>query len=143
MKTLISVPVFFDPVNKTLDFSLFSNFSANKLYGVINVTRNQILYAPGSTNYGGTFNNSILTLNFDTSTYNTADKINVYYEASPGEFENNTPVEYGGILQQMQETLERILYELQVHSIILAEGLNIRRTDIDDLRRQMKQLDND
>ena len=114
MKKLINFTPQFNPTNKTLDFGAWSNFDINKLYAVINVTRNQILYAPGAPNLGiSSISGSVITLSYDTSSYSSSDILNVYYEAEPG-YESNTPKEMGGNLQNIAETLNQILVELKV-----------------------------
>ena len=131
MKQLVNFNPFFDPVAKTLDFSQYPGFQSDLLYGVINVTRNQILYAPGATNYGGTWNNAIVTLTVDTSSYSTSDQLNVYYETQPDTIFNNSPVEHGGFLEAQFVLLQQILVELRVQTFMLAEAFRISQQDID------------
>ena len=86
MKQLLAFDPVFTPgaANAgTLDFSQLPGFQGDLLYGVINVTRNQIIYAPGTTTYGGTFVGPILTLAFNTASYSTNDELNIYYETQP------------------------------------------------------------
>lgn len=131
MKQLVNFNPFFDPVAKTLDFSQYPGFQSDLLYGVINVTRNQILYAPGATNYGGTWNNAVVTLTFDTSSYATTDQLNIYYETQPDTIFNNSPVEHGGFLEAQFVLLQQILVELRVQTFMLAEAFRISQQDID------------
>lgn len=130
MKQLVNFNPFFDPVAKTLDFSQYPGFQSDLLYGVINVTRNQILYAPGATNYGGTWNNAVVTLTFDTSSYATTDQLNIYYETQPDTIFNNSPVEHGGFLEAQFVLLQQILVELRVQTFMLAEAFRISQQDI-------------
>ena len=132
MKQLINFNPFFDPTAKTLDFRLFPNFQSDLLYGVINVTRNQILYAPGTSTYGGTWTiPTLLTLTFDTTTYATTDLLNVYYETQPGTIYNNGPIEKGGYLEATYMTSQLILAELRVQTFMLAEAFRISQQDVD------------
>ena len=125
MKQLLNFTPQFNPTNKTLDFSALSNFDINKLYAVINVTRNQIIYAPGAPNLGlSSLSGSIITLSYDTSSYSSSDILNVYYDTATG-YESNTPMEFGGQLQMMQETLSQILVELKVMNYLQSEALLI------------------
>lgn len=142
MKQLLLVEPLFNPTAKTLDFYLVPNFSIDKLYGVINITRNQILYAPGATGLGlssiglgllGT--QTLITLQWDTSSYSTSDELNIYYDADPG-YLSNTPMEMGGMLQKIAETENQILAELKLMNFILAQGLNIQ-DDIERLRNDV------
>ena len=136
MKQLITFNPLFDPIAKTLDFSGLPNFSLDKLYGVINVTRNQPLYAPGAPGLGATqTTDTVITLAFDTSTYAVTDLLNVYYEVRL--VEQNAPVELGGQQQQIQETMNQILAEMQLQSWILSEGLNIKREDVTAMRNDL------
>ena len=134
MKQLVNFNPLFDPVAKTLDFSQYPGFQSDLLYGVINVTRNQILYAPGATNYGGTWNNDIVTLTFDTSSYASTDQLNVYYETQPDTIFNNSAVEHGGFLEAIYTTQNQILVELRVMNFMLASEFRVKHDDLDRLR---------
>lgn len=140
MKQLINFNPFFDPVAKTLDFSQLPNFQSDLLYGVINVTRSQILYAPGTTQYGGAWAGSILTLTFDTSSYASTDLLNVYYETQPNTIFNNSPIEQGGFIEAQYVVMAQILAELKVHTYILADGFKISQQDIDFCRKDALNL---
>jgi hypothetical protein len=131
MKQLINFNPFFDPTEKTLDFRLFPNFQSDLLYGVINVTRNQILYAPGTSTYGGNWTTpTLLTLIFDTSSYATTDLLNIYYETQPGTIYNNDPVENGGYSEATYITSQLILAELRVQTFMMAEAFRISQADV-------------
>jgi hypothetical protein len=125
MKQLIDYRPLFNPQARTLDFRTMGAFNINKLYGVINVTRNEILYAPGATGLGVTgVNRSVITLELDTAAHAATDVVNVYYEvASPFDV-------------TAQELQQQILVELQVMNQILAQGLNINNRDVADLRTE-------
>ena len=136
MKQLLNFQPVFDPVNKTLDFRQWPEFQVHKLYAVINVTRNTPIYVPGTTKYGiSSVVNNILTLQFDTTTHSTADKISVYYDMNSEE--SNYATEHGGNLQALLETNNRMLKELQVLNYVLATGLNIKREDVDSIREDL------
>ena len=67
MKILSTFNPAFNPTAKTLDFSAQPQFTIDKLYAVINVTRNQPLYIPGAPGLGLTSSaGPILTLSYDT-----------------------------------------------------------------------------
>jgi hypothetical protein len=130
MKQLLNYNPLFDPVAKTLDFGgMNSSFAIDKLYAVINVTRNTPLYIPGAAGYGITaINGSKITLTFDTSTHRSSDLINVFYDTA-GTFDANAAFENGGQLQLLQETMTLVLSELRVTNMLLASGLNIDYND--------------
>lgn len=139
MKQLINFQPAFDPVNKTLDFSQWPNFNVNKLYAVVNVTRNTPIYVPGTTKFGiSSVVNSVITLQFDTTTYSTTDKISVYYDTEPEE--SNYAEEHGGNLMAIAESNQKILEELMVMNYVLATGLNIKKEDVDAIRDDVNRL---
>lgn len=141
MKQLIEFDPIFNPIDRTLDFSALPDFDINKLYGVINLTRNQPIYAPGASGLGlSAFTKSIVTLQFDTTTYASRDKLNVYYKT--GSIETNTPVELGGQAQLTQETANQILIELKLMNWILSQGLNINREDVTAMRDDLNNTSN-
>lgn len=138
MKQLSQFRPLFDPVNKTLDFSNLDSFNIRQLYGVINVTRATPIYLPGVDTYGitGQSTNKVLNLVFDTTAHSAGDILNVYYEVAPG-FDSNTPKEFGGYLQLMSETMQQVLLELKIMNVMLQEGLNIRRDDLQSMRDEL------
>lgn len=148
MKQLTQINPIFNPGAAgvgTLDFTLWPSFSLQKLYAVINVTRNQPIYVAGAPGLGATQtptgNPNIIALAFNTTGYASSDQLNVYYDTAPGA-EANTPAERGGQLQIMQETMDQILQELKVQNIILAQGLNINIDDIESLRNDVSNVSN-
>lgn len=126
----------------TLDFSQYPGFQPDLLYGVINVTRNQIIYAPGTTTYGGSFTGPVLTLAYNTSGYATNDELNVYYETQPtgatiNPFVNNQSVERGGNLDALFNIQVQVLAELRILNLMLMDELRVNRQDFDSLRADM------
>jgi hypothetical protein len=125
MKSLIQYKPQFNPALGTLDFRTLGTFNINRLYGVINVTRNAILYAPGATGYGVTsIDRGIVKLEVSTAGHSASDVINVYYE---------TDLAQDVTAQELQF---QILAELKVMNQILAQGLNINSRDVDSLREE-------
>jgi len=129
-----------------LDFSAYPGFSLDKLYAVINVTRNTPLYIPGTPQFGfaGFSNNpSNMLLSADTSSHSATDMLEVFYETAAG-YENNQVVEFGGQLQMLQESMNQVLVELKVHSQILAQGLTLNMTgdDIQSYRDDITNISN-
>ena len=141
MKTLLDFKPSFDPTAKTLDFSLYDDFSVNRLFAVINVTRNTPIYIPGAAGYGvSSVNGPVLSLSCDTTGHSASDILNVYYSVEAPM--DNRPVEKGGNLQSMNENLQNILTELQVISIILMENMHRNSLTIDDLQRLREDINN-
>jgi hypothetical protein len=122
----------------TLDFTGYRGFSINKLYAVINMTQNTVIYIPGAPNLGYTAlaNGTVITLATSTATHNPGDQLNVFYDTAPG-VESGFAAEQGGQLQISQEALTSMLVELQVHSFILAQGLNINMDDVNQFRADL------
>lgn len=154
MKQLISFTPVFTPGNAglgTLDFSAYPGFTLSKLYAVIDVTSNSPLYIPGAPQYGfaGFGNNSsVILLSANTSTFSSTDKLEVFYEATPGQWapdgSSNQAAEMGGQMQMMQESINQILVELKVHSQLLAQGLTLNMTgdDVQSYRDDINKQDN-
>lgn len=139
MKQILNFQPVFDPVNRTLDFTQWPSFQVNKLYAVINNTRNTPIYVPGTTKFGySSALDNIVTLSFDTTLHNTTDKLSVYYDTVPEE--SNYAEEHGGNLQAIAETNQKILEELMVMNTVLATGLNIKKEDVDAIRDDVSRL---
>jgi hypothetical protein len=141
MKTLLDFKPLFDPVNKTLDFSLLPNFDIKKLYAVINVTQNTPIYIPGAAGYGSSYVDiPVITLSYDTSSHSASDILNVYYESDV--VIQNAALEKNGNLQIISETLQGIYTELQVHSIILLDHLHRNSLTANDLQKIREDINN-
>lgn len=141
MKELILFRPRFDPTNRQLDFSDYSTFSLRKLYAIINITAGVPIYVAGAPGLGIsniTGGGKILTLTYDTTSHNTNDRLNIYYDTDAG-FETNRTLENGGNLQRIAEMDDLILRELKVISYLLAQGLNIN-DDLDALRNDVTLL---
>jgi hypothetical protein len=143
----------------TLDFSMYPNFNLDKLYAVIDLTTNIPLYIPGAPGLGvasvsspasgfnSAANGTILTLQVNTSACNSSDRLSIFYDTQPGyggiaDPVNNSSAELGGQLQQLQEHTNAILKELMVMNYILAEGLNVRREDVTQMRADIFNIQN-
>lgn len=136
--------------NGTVDFTNYEGFNLNRLYAIINITRNAILYAPGAANYGRSVANiglnqpqptyPIVTLSVDTSTHSSTDILEVFYDVPPGAVESNTAMERGGMLEAGYILKGQILTELRVMNMLLQQGLlsgingNEGLQDLDELR---------
>lgn len=137
----------------TLDFrGMEPRFELDKLYAVLNVTRNQLLYVPGGSGLGlaatDTQPADVLTLELDTSTYSATDDLNVIYEVATGIMGpagGNLPREYGGILEMQLIMQQKMLIELMVLNIQIQEmtGYN-GREDLTQLRKDIAlEVDSD
>jgi hypothetical protein len=130
MKSLISFrPVFVPggPGLGYLDFSAYPEFDTERLYAVINVTRNVPIYIPGAPNMGASETQiARIYLSADTSTHNAADTLNIYYESRNVPNESNAAQESGGHLERLALLQEKILVEIRLTNILLKEGLNIK-----------------
>lgn len=143
MKSLLDFKPLFDPVNKTLDFSLLPNFSVSKIYAIINITRNTAIYIPGAAGFGiSSITGSIITLSFDTTSHASNDIINVFYDIESSDLQSNIALEKNGNLQVINETLQAILTELHVHSIILIDHLHRNSLTANDLQKIREDINN-
>jgi len=137
MKTLLDFKPLFDPVAKTLDFSLFPDFNINKLFAIINVTRNTPIYIPGAAGYGiSSVSGSVITLTYDTSAHSATDILNVYYSV-------DAPVREV-LLTDISDTLSQILVELKVQNVLILEHMHrnsFTRNDLAELREDINNPD--
>jgi hypothetical protein len=140
MKQLVEDKIIFNPADKTLDFSRYPGFDISRLYAVINVTANAPIYVAGAPGLGVTsISGSIITLNYNTASQSSTDRLNVYYDAAPG-IESNTPVEIGGNLEFQTRILTQILTELKVQSWLLHSlfwRTSLQSEEIEDLRKSV------
>ena len=86
MKTVLSTNPTFTPGTPGtgyLDFTGVSGFSINRLYAVVNITRNAVIYAEGQNGSGlNNWNsgNNRLYPQFDTSSHNSGDLLQCIYD---------------------------------------------------------------
>lgn len=81
MKVSVTYGYTFNAAAKTIDFSAIPNFDIKRLLAVINITRNQTIYAVGSSTLGfAGLAGTVLTLVFDTTAYNNADLLEIIYD---------------------------------------------------------------
>jgi len=67
----------------TLHFTAIPDFDISRLYAVINVTRNAVIYGIGQSGIGGTNYNAgtkVLNLQYDTSTHDDEDVLTCIYD---------------------------------------------------------------
>ena len=82
MKDTLLTAVPFNAAAKTLDFSGVAGFDIRNLWAVINLTRDSIIYAIGTTGKGySLLAGTTVTLDFDTTTYADTDTLFVIYSS--------------------------------------------------------------
>lgn len=82
MASIITQTTTFNPIAKTLDFSAWNNptFEIERILAVYNKTRDVFIYSVGSDLTGYTaFSSNVMTLAFDTSTQNSLDTLQIFY----------------------------------------------------------------
>lgn len=139
MKELISFNPAFDPANKTVDFRFYPGvFQLDKLYSIVNVTQGTPIYIPGVAGYGYTaFDGTTITLTFNTTSHNSTDLLNIYYDVDP--YTANNALEKNGNLQELVALNKKILVELKTLQLVMASGLNIDNSDIEAYRQSIEE----
>jgi hypothetical protein len=81
MKRLLTSSYAFDASTKQVTFTGIDNFDIKKLYAVLNITRNQIIYAIGDPEFGlSAISGNTITLVFDTTSQADTDTLGVIYD---------------------------------------------------------------
>lgn len=71
----------FAPATRSIDFSATGGFDVRRLYAVINLASNVLIYAAGKRGYGyASASGAVLTLEYDTETMGASDALFVLYE---------------------------------------------------------------
>ena len=142
MKSLITFEPSFTPGVSgagVLDFSQFPNFDTDRLYAVINVTRNTPIYIPGAPGLGASDSQySKIFLTYDTSTHSATDNLNIYYDTANSILETNAAQEAGGNMDKISQLQEQMLVELRLMNVLLVQGLNIRE-ELEQLRADIQR----
>lgn len=70
----------FDKVAKTVTFTDYTTIRLDCILIIVNTTSNVIMYNFINPSLGGTVNNNVLTLAFNTSSMSNTDKLLIYYD---------------------------------------------------------------
>ncbi len=81
MKRLIDTAYIFDASARTVNLSSIAGFQIKKLYAIVNITRNQLIYAIGQPQYGlSSISGNTITLVYDTTTHADTDVLGIWYD---------------------------------------------------------------
>lgn len=98
MKILVGVDrgsYTFNAIGQTITISGVPIFNITQLLLVTNVTNNEIIYSPVIEGKGGTISNNIISLDFDTSSMNNGDILQIFVhlnEVLNVSYPNNDPI---------------------------------------------------
>lgn len=110
MKEMLTFSPTFNPAARTLDFSGYANFSIEKLYTIINVTRETPIYIVGKAASGISAQvGDLITLDFDTTTHNAADKLMILYETEDKPSTETTLSAVRELSQEIKDLNENLL----------------------------------
>jgi len=70
----------FDAAAQTVTFNATDVITLEQLLIITNVTTNKIIYNFADPNSGGTIANNVLTLNFDTTSMSSSDKLQIFLD---------------------------------------------------------------
>ena len=70
----------FDAANQKVTFNTTDVITLEQLLIITNVTTNKIIYNFADPNAGGTIVNNVLTLDFDTTSMSSGDKLQIYLD---------------------------------------------------------------
>lgn len=70
----------FNKSSKTVTFTDYTSISLDSMLLITNVTNNIIIYNFAVPSLGGSVDKNVLTLNYDTSSMSSADKLQIFYE---------------------------------------------------------------
>ena len=71
----------FNPAAKTVTFKDYSTISLESVLLIVNVSVNEIIYNFANPATGGSVSGNVLTLDFNTSSMNSTDKLLIYYDS--------------------------------------------------------------
>lgn len=120
MKQLITDYIF-DVSEKIIEFKFAPKLEQILL--ITNVTDQIIIYNFADTSLGGTIYGNILTLEYDTTSMEDSDDLQVYID-----------IEEEKVYEDKNEILNGILTELKVISFLLNEG-----EEVDEIREHFQQ----
>lgn len=108
MKRLITEPYTFNAATRTVTLSI-ANFDLKKLYAIINLTRNQIIYAMGTAPFGlASISGNALTLVFDTTSHDNGDLLGVMYDDQVTEIPADDADNVATAVRALPQRIDRI-----------------------------------
>lgn len=101
----------FNKTSKTVTFTDYATIRLDSILLITNVTDNIIIYNFADPLLGGTVLNNVLTLTYDTSSMDDADKLQIFYEDSDIQPTTEANQE---VLLSLTETLQELSARLQI-----------------------------
>lgn len=109
----------FDKTAKTVTFTDYTTIRLDSLLLITNVTDNVIIYNFANPLLGGTVSGNVLTLTYNTSSMDNADKLQIFYDDSDVQPANTTnQIE----LAELTETLQELVSRLNVLASMASSG---------------------
>lgn len=101
----------FNKTSKTVTFTDYTSIRLDSILLITNVTDNIIIYNFADPLLGGTVLNNVLTLSYNTSSMDDADKLQIFYEDSDVQPATEANQE---VLLSLTETLRELSARLQI-----------------------------
>lgn len=138
MKKLITPTYVFNTANRTVDLSAMTDFDITKLYEIVNITRNELIYSHypkdntletgvlkrGFTSVSG----SVITLEMDTSLMNDSDNLVFLYEEDTTSVPNDTTVGNSTLVSSVPQNLTRMCFQKAISNNVDTDYLELIRT---------------
>jgi len=103
-----------EPGVGTIDTKI-DNFDIKYLVGIINITRGEVIFWPSlkGRGYLGFFNGSGIVLEYDTSTFDTNDILQIIYD-STAEYPSHVSAELGTSATEIIDALRQLQYSIEI-----------------------------
>jgi len=102
MKTLIT-DYLFSPNTKQITFNNISNIKLEEILLITNCTTNQIIYSFADPNAGGTVTSNIMTLDYDTTSMNQSDSLQIFIDTPNTDFTSLTELVQDGLIEIVRQ----------------------------------------
>jgi hypothetical protein len=124
----------FDASAKTVQLKEYLDVYLGGLLIIVNVTDQIIIFNLADTTKGGTVVGNIVTLEYDTSSMDDLDKLQIIYDDGLAKASSDVTAEK---LSEIVERLGDVVTELRVLGFVLNEGLNTKE-DLETLRNDVQ-----
>lgn len=114
----------FNPTTKEIVFLDYTTIDLERILIVTNVTINTIIYNFANSLQGGSIDGNVLTLNYNTSSMNNTDKLQIYYETIDTPSSEQTQKE----IYNLTETLYELINRLDFLSAVRGNAADLRVT---------------
>ena len=122
MSSVVELSYVFTPASSASTILFSEEFNLHKLKAITNQTRNALIYVPGLTGFGGSFDGDgrTLTLEYNTASHDASDILLFQYDDEVKL--DQVVASLDELTSSMNSLLVRLIAEVRANSMVLMAG---------------------